>query len=134
MKRFIALITVMFILLSLAGSALADNIWIDTDTEALKDAEGSIAIQMLKKDYNADRSYIGVDAVIHFSANDKNYELYHVLDTGSGCFILSTFGTEPYPDNTFGGEENAEAMAFKEAENAAKDAYFALKNGDLGDE
>ena len=106
------------------GVVSAKGIWIDTSEKALHDAENSIAIQMLKEDYSADCSYIRVDAVIHFSANNKDYELYHVLDTGSGAFTLSTTGIEPYPYNTFGGEENAEAEAFFEAEDAAKDAYF----------
>lgn len=106
------------------GAVPAKGIWIDTSEKALRDAENSIAVQMLKEDYSADRSYIGVDAVIHFSANNRDYELYHVLDTGSGAFTLSTNGIEPYPYNTFGGEENAEAEAFFEAEDAAKDAYF----------
>ncbi|MBQ8962301.1 MAG: hypothetical protein IJ089_00690 [Clostridia bacterium] len=134
MKRFLLMVVVMFSLYSFAGYALADSIWIDTSAEALREAERSIAIQMLKADYSADRIYGGVDAVIHFSASGKDYVLYHALDNYSGCFVLSTFGTEPYPYNTFGGEENAEATAFHKAEDAAKDAYFALKNGDLGDE
>ena len=125
MKRCVVLLAVMFTLFHLTGSALADNIWIDTTAESLREAEDSIAIQGIKEDYSADRSYIGVDAVIHFTANGKEYELYHVLDTGSGCFALSTTGIEPFPYNSFGGEENAEAEAFFEAEDAAMEAYFA---------
>ncbi len=102
------------------------DVWIDTSTEALLEAEDSIAIQMLKEDYSDERSYICVNAVIHFTANQKDYELYHVLDTGGGAFTLSTTGVEPYPYVIFGGEDSAEAREYFEAENRAKRAYFSF--------
>ena len=116
----------VLLMLAFSGSALADSIWIDTDAEALREAEQSVAIQMVKADYSPERSYIGVDAVIHFSANEKDYALYHVVDTFSGCFTLSTAGIEPYPYTLFGGEENPEAENYFEAEDAAKEAYFTM--------
>ncbi len=101
------------------------SIWIDTSAEALREAEESAAIQTLKADYSADRVYGGVDAVIHFSANGKDYALYHALDNYSGCFVLSTVGIESYPYNNFGGADDDEAMAFYEAEDAAREAYLS---------
>ena len=109
MKRWVLLCVVMFMLLNFAANAMADDIWIDTSAEALRDAGNSVAVQMSIDDYSEDRRYIGVDAVIHFSANNKEYELYHVLDTMQGCFVLSTLGIELYPYSLFGGEEDAEA-------------------------
>ena len=103
-----------------------DSIWIDTSVEALREAEESAAIQMLKADYSADRVYGGVEAVIHFSANGKDYALYHALDNYSGSFVLSTGGIEPYPYNTFGGEDDDEAKEYFEEENSAREAYFAF--------
>ncbi|MBQ8962302.1 MAG: hypothetical protein IJ089_00695 [Clostridia bacterium] len=102
------------------------SIWIDTSAEALSEAEDSVAVQMVKADFSADRIYGGVDAAIHFSANGKDYVLYHALDNYSGFFVLSTLGIEPYPYNTFGGEDNAEAAEYFEAANAAREAYFAF--------
>ena len=106
--------------------AAEGSIWIDTSAEALREAEKSAAIQMLKADYSADRVYGGVDAVIHFSANGKDYALYHALDSYSGCFVLSTAGIEPYPYSNFGGEEDDEAMVYYEAEDAAREAYWTF--------
>ena len=128
MKRWVLLCVVMFMLLNFAANAMADDIWIDTSAEALRDAGNSVAVQMSIDDYSEDRRYIGVDAVIHFSANNKEYELYHVLDTMQGCFVLSTLGIELYPYSLFGGEEDAEASAYFDAEQAAKNAYFDFVN------
>ena len=127
MKRFLLMVIITFSLCSLAGYAIADSIWIDTRSEALREAERSVAIQMLKADYSADRVYGGVDAVIHFSANCKDYTLYHALDNYSGCFVLSTVGIEPYPYTSFGGEDDNGAKEYFEAEDAAREAYLALK-------
>ena len=125
MKYRLILLAVVFILFGFAESAPAEDIWIDTSPEALLKAEESTAIQMLKEDYSSERSYIGVDAVIHFSANGVDYELYHVVDTYSGCFTLSMIGDPLYhPYSLFGGEADPEAEAYFEAEDAAKDAYF----------
>ena len=118
-------LALLFIWSIFAGSVLAEGIWIDTDAEALREAGESAAIQMVKADYSPERSYIGVDAVIHFSANDVDYALYHIVDTFGGLFTLSTAGIEPYPYGLFGGETDPEAEAYFAAEDAARDAYFA---------